>query len=365
MCRAAMLILAAATIAGSPTGAWAQSRCDCTTIVGSCTAEIAPRESGFEVTTNSLQCARVDYFVDGLPFVTTVVGGQSRLDRSSPRSNPDIRVQSCQICVDRENGADAAATSEAAGEEGPLEPLIRWAAEYPPQAQRDGREGYVTVEFDVTPEGSVDNAEVVESEPAELFDRAALEAVRRWRYAPDERRAATRLTERIDFSLSDMIWRLQPSASPAADGAAVSMPRNQCVHEDAVYNFGEMVEVGLINACEEPLLVYGCAEGTGRDTGRWVCSDSERLETLLVRPGDPRAGTAIQQGEQAGTIRWLTYGEAFFLARAPNTQYWWIACRQVDAGCRENGRMWIRSMDRQPASVDPRGRSSVTVARSY
>jgi hypothetical protein len=162
-----------------------------------------------------------------------------------------------------------------------------------------------------------------------------------------------------------MIWQLQPSATPSQAEAAGSLPRNQCIREDAVYNFGEMVEAGLINACGDPLVVFGCAEGIGRQVGRWVCSDSERAGHLLVRPGDKRIGSTVQQGEQLDQIEWLTYTDNFFVARAPNSQYWWIACAYGDAACREDARMWARSMDRQPASVDPRGRVAITVARSY
>lgn len=363
MARITPLVITAAMIAGAPLSASAQWRCDCTTIVGSCSAEVTPQASWIDVTTDNLQCARVDYFVDGLPFVTTVVEGQSRIDWMSPRENPDVRVQSCQVCADNaEAGSIEPATTE---EEGPLEPLLRWDAEYPAEAQVSGTEGYVVIEFDVTPDGSVDNAAVVQSEPGELFDQAALAAVNRWRYIGDEQRGATRLTERLEFSLHDMIWQLQPDAAQRQPEQAVSAPRNQCIREDVVYNFGEMIEAGLINACTEPLLVYECAEGVGRQTGRWVCNDSERRQTLLVRPGDERIGTTIQNGTQVASVRWLTFSENFFVARPPNSQYWWIACAQPDAACRDNAQMWIRSMDRQPASIDPRGRASITVARSY
>ena len=367
MSRITPLMIASATIIVAPLSASAQWRCDCTSIVGSCTAEVSAQATWIDITTDSPQCARVDYFVDGLPFVTTVVEGQSRLDWMSPRANPDILIQSCQICADnaaRESAAPAAAAA-AAEQEGPLEPLIRWDAEYPADAQIGGTEGYATVEFDVTPEGSVANAAVVDSEPGALFDQAALAAVSRWRYVVDEQRAATRLTERIEFSLDEMIWQLRPDVAAATTEAAASAPRNQCIREDVVYNFGEMVEAGLINACAEPLLVYECAEGVGRQAGRWVCNDSERLETLLVPRGDQRIGTTVQNGEQAASVTWLTFSDSFFVARAPNSQYWWIACAQPDAACRDDAQMWVRSMDRQPASIDPRGRASVAVARSY
>jgi len=363
MARITPFVITAVMIAGIPVNAWAQWRCDCTTVVDSCNAQVTAQASWIDVTTDSLQCARVDYFVDGLPFVTTVVDGQSRIDWMSPAQNPDVRVQSCQICAD--NGTAEVAATAATADAGPLEPLLRWNADYPPQAQLNGTEGFVTVEFDVTPDGDVENTAVVESEPGALFDQAALAAVSRWRYAADAQRGATRLSERLDFSLDEMIWQLQPSAAQRPPDAAASTPRNQCIREDVVFNFGEMIEAGLINACAEPLLVYECAEGIGRQTGRWVCNDAEALETLLVRPGDERIGTTVQNGAQAAAIRWLTFSDSFFVARAPNSQYWWIACTQPDAACRDNAQMWVRSMDRQPASVDPRGRSSITVARSY
>lgn len=363
MARMTPLMITAAMIAGTPVSVWAQWRCDCTTIVGSCSAQVTAAASWIDVTTDSLQCARVDYFVDGLPFVAMVVEGQSRLDWMSPRENPDVLIQSCQICAD--NAPGGSAEPAIAEVETPLEPLLRWDPAYPTSAQLNGTEGFVIVEFDVTPEGGVENAAVVDSAPDELFDQGALAAVSRWRYADNEQRGATRLTERFEFSLDDMLWQLQPGAAQREPEAAVSAPRNQCIREEVVYNFGEMIEAGLINACTEPLLVYECAEGTGRQMGRWVCNDSERLQTLLVRPGDERIGTTIQNGAQAASVRWLTFSDNFFVARPPNSQYWWIACTQPDAACRDNAQMWVRSMNRQPASVDPRGRASITVARSY
>ena len=92
------IVLAAGLL--SSTSAFAQWRCDCTTIVASCTAEVAVRENWIDVTTDSLQCSRVDYFVDGLPFVATAVEGRDRLDWISPRPNPTVLVQSCQVCAD-------------------------------------------------------------------------------------------------------------------------------------------------------------------------------------------------------------------------------------------------------------------------
>ena len=50
-------------------------------------------------------CARVDYFVDGQPFVSVVVDGEDRENWLARTTNPRILVQSCQVC--RDTGASA------------------------------------------------------------------------------------------------------------------------------------------------------------------------------------------------------------------------------------------------------------------
>ena len=55
---------------------------------------------------------------------------------------------------------------------------------YPEQLAKDGVEGFVVVEFDITPSGRVENAVVVESKPARVFDQSALSAIKQWVYEP-------------------------------------------------------------------------------------------------------------------------------------------------------------------------------------
>jgi protein TonB len=56
--------------------------------------------------------------------------------------------------------------------------------EYPADALRKGIRGEVRVQITVGGDGKVKSATVVNSSPAAVFDRAALDAVRRWRFAP-------------------------------------------------------------------------------------------------------------------------------------------------------------------------------------
>jgi TonB family protein len=343
-----------------------QYRCDCTSVVDTCTANVAARGSFLEVKTDRPQCARVDYFVDGQPFVSVVVDGEDRQNWPARTANPKILVQSCQVC--RDNGASTAAPAartppvvaaqSAAGDsaDSGLKPMIAVAPEYPAGALVRDLKGHVDVEFMVNSAGRVEKARVVTAEPKGVFDSAALAAVQRRRYAEDPARAPQIVQERLDFK--------PPRVASRAAALAVSGPRNQCVRQDAVYNYGETVDVGLINACDDALVVFGCAQGTGRNVGRWICSTSEERGDVLVGAGDQRIGKRYAAGD-ATVVRTYTYTDTFSVTRAPNSEYWWVACSESDATCRADARQWTRAVSGQDASVDPQDRSPVKVARSY
>ena len=55
---------------------------------------------------------------------------------------------------------------------------------YPRAARDAGTSGWVDLEFIVRTDGSIGNARVVNSAPAEIFDRAALDAIAKWRFEP-------------------------------------------------------------------------------------------------------------------------------------------------------------------------------------
>lgn len=361
--RMSHIAAASLLLAGVGT-AHAQYRCDCTSVVDTCSAEIVARGTFLEIKTDEQMCSRVDYMVDGQPFVSVVVDGEDRQNWLARTTNPRILVQSCQVCRDTgSNSAPAiarpaapAASSEAGAQgDGGLEPLIAGVPAYPEAARARSLSGSVDVEFTVTPAGTVENARVTAAEPRNVFDSAALEAVTRRRYAADAEREPQTLTERIAFA--------PPRAAQAAAAAPATGPLNRCVREDAVYNYGEMVDVGLVNACTEPLVVFGCAQGTGRDRGRWVCSNSEQRGDILVQSGDQRLGRRYTAGN-AADIRTYTYRDSFSVTRAPNSQLWWVACAEADAACRSDARIWTRAVAGQDASVDPQVRSPIAVASS-
>jgi periplasmic protein TonB len=62
-------------------------------------------------------------------------------------------------------------------------PIVKVAPVYPNRALTRGLEGYVVVEFTVTPQGTTRDAIVIES-TSSLFERAAVEAALKFKYKP-------------------------------------------------------------------------------------------------------------------------------------------------------------------------------------
>lgn len=83
--------------------------------------------------------------------------------------------------------------------------LVRIPPNYPRVAQRRGIEGVVTVAFTITRNGRVKDPVVVSANPENVFDKAAMTAILKWKFKskevngePVERRA----TQEIEFKLA-------------------------------------------------------------------------------------------------------------------------------------------------------------------
>ncbi|ADV28930.1 TonB family protein [Pseudoxanthomonas suwonensis 11-1] len=75
-----------------------------------------------------------------------------------------------------------------------LRPISMPAPRYPPDALRSGTSGDVLVEFTVGTSGEVTDARVVRANPPRIFDREAINAVRRWKFEPIDAPVTTRRT---------------------------------------------------------------------------------------------------------------------------------------------------------------------------
>jgi protein TonB len=68
--------------------------------------------------------------------------------------------------------------------DGDAAPIVRIPPDYPPQAARDGKEGWVRLSFTINEVGGVEDVEVMDADPKRIFDRNAKRALRKWKYRP-------------------------------------------------------------------------------------------------------------------------------------------------------------------------------------
>ncbi len=88
--------------------------------------------------------------------------------------------------------------------DGELIPLVKIAPRYPRKAALAGKEGWVKLEFTVTELGTVKDVRVIASKPRRIFDRAAKQAILKWKFKPrivDGKPVPRRAVQVIEFKL--------------------------------------------------------------------------------------------------------------------------------------------------------------------
>ena len=91
--------------------------------------------------------------------------------------------------IPKASGGDRQAL--ALGSDRDVVPMVRVSPDYPQRAAARNIEGWVQVRFNITATGSVSDVVVVASEPQGYFEKAAVDAVARWRYNPKVEGAVT------------------------------------------------------------------------------------------------------------------------------------------------------------------------------
>jgi protein TonB len=93
----------------------------------------------------------------------------------------------------------------AAGSDTDIVPLVRVNPMYPMRALQHEIEGWVEVRFTISAAGTVKNPVVIAYYPSTIFNRAALRAIREWKYSPrvEDGQAVERtdVKVRLDFRL--------------------------------------------------------------------------------------------------------------------------------------------------------------------
>lgn len=88
--------------------------------------------------------------------------------------------------------------------EGDIIPVVVIRPMYPREAAIGGIEGWVKVEFTITAIGTVKDPQVIDAEPARIFNREAIRAILKWKFKPrvvDGVAVDRRATQIIEFSL--------------------------------------------------------------------------------------------------------------------------------------------------------------------
>lgn len=66
----------------------------------------------------------------------------------------------------------------------PLTPLAKVPPIYPLRASRRGIQGWVRVQFVVNTAGEVENPEILEADPDQIFDSSVINCVAQWKFKP-------------------------------------------------------------------------------------------------------------------------------------------------------------------------------------
>jgi len=101
-----------------------------------------------------------------------------------PQSNPNASATKSSFTADIQADSGLSGGLSLDSNDGDYLPIVKVAAVYPRRAQSRGIEGFVVVEFTVTKTGAVTNPVVVQAKPEGVFERAALDAVVKFKYKP-------------------------------------------------------------------------------------------------------------------------------------------------------------------------------------
>lgn len=89
--------------------------------------------------------------------------------------------------------------------DGDAAPIFRQEPKYPPEAARDGKEGWVELSFTINEIGGVEEVKVIAAQPKRIFDKEAKRALRKWKYKPKvvdgKPLRQPGLTVRLDFNM--------------------------------------------------------------------------------------------------------------------------------------------------------------------
>ena len=136
---------------------------------------------------------------------TQITGANSALNNTP---NLSMNIPSIGVPLNSGDGPYLGALSQGSGLAGfdtDVIPLVRVSPTYPRNAKTAKIQGFVTMDVTIDPDGTVSKAKVIEAKPPRLFDKAALTAIKRWKFRPkieNGKPVAQRAKQTIEFKLN-------------------------------------------------------------------------------------------------------------------------------------------------------------------
>ncbi|MGR9114410.1 MAG: energy transducer TonB [Gammaproteobacteria bacterium] len=147
---------------------------------------------------------------------------QMQQTQIQPVAQPNLNIPNLDIPLptSRFKSSAVAGIAVAAGNAGPsvpglpqgtgtistdIIPLVRIPPRYPMRAANRRIEGQVTIEFTITKTGTVTDAIVIDAQPSSIFNRSALDAIRKWKFKPkvvEGKAIEQRARQTLQFKLS-------------------------------------------------------------------------------------------------------------------------------------------------------------------
>ncbi|MDE2156236.1 MAG: energy transducer TonB [Xanthomonadaceae bacterium] len=124
--------------------------------------------------------------------------------KAKPTATPSRQAAAGTPAASEATAAAGTANSAGAGQNSEAVLLAGSVPRYPREALRTHQSGWVVVSFTIEPNGRTSDVTVVSAEPRRVFDRAAMDAVNRYRFKPAMRNGvavSTQRQQKIEFNL--------------------------------------------------------------------------------------------------------------------------------------------------------------------
>ena len=107
-----------------------------------------------------------------------------KIASDTPTTTPQVKMDIPKMSMSIKSGGPVMTAGGGASEDSEVMPIVRIEPQYPRKAAMTGQQGWVLLKFDITPSGSVEGVEVLDSQPRRIFNSAAKRALQKWKYRP-------------------------------------------------------------------------------------------------------------------------------------------------------------------------------------